>query len=60
MPNTFWGWGGEDDAIFLRLHRYFPILRFPDVVARYTMIKHARDTVPLLPPCPPPFATAPC
>lgn len=39
--NLYWGWGGEDDDIAYRISfRKLPIVRPPESVARYTMIKH--------------------
>lgn len=44
FPNTYWGWGGEDDDIYRRIiHRGMSISRPDVVVGRYRMIKHMRD-----------------
>ncbi|XP_076357697.1 beta-1,4-N-acetylgalactosaminyltransferase bre-4-like [Tachypleus tridentatus] len=39
--NLYWGWGGEDDDIAHRLEKQnLEIIRPPDFIGRYTMIKH--------------------
>ncbi|XP_076373802.1 beta-1,4-N-acetylgalactosaminyltransferase bre-4-like isoform X2 [Tachypleus tridentatus] len=39
--NLYWGWGGEDDDIAHRLKKQkLEIIRPPESVGRYTMIKH--------------------
>ncbi|XP_026148171.1 beta-1,4-galactosyltransferase 2-like [Mastacembelus armatus] len=44
FPNTYWGWGGEDDDIFQRIiFRGMSISRPDLVIGRYKMIKHERD-----------------
>jgi len=44
FSNMFWGWGGEDDdmANRLRIKKLF-ISRYPANIARYKMLKHAKD-----------------
>lgn len=44
FSNNYWGWGGEDDDLRLRveLHRMKIIRPMPDV-GKYTMIFHTRD-----------------
>lgn len=44
FPNSYWGWGGEDDDIYRRvIFRGMSISR-PDLrTGRYKMIKHVRD-----------------
>ncbi|MBN3304169.1 B4GT4 galactosyltransferase, partial [Amia calva] len=44
FSNTYWGWGGEDDDLRIRVElQKFKIVRPPPEVARYTMIFHTRD-----------------
>uniref|UniRef100_UPI0037E7FA74 beta-1,4-galactosyltransferase 2-like n=1 Tax=Semicossyphus pulcher TaxID=241346 RepID=UPI0037E7FA74 len=44
FPNTFWGWGGEDDDIYNRIFYHGMSISRPDLVmGRYRMIKHERD-----------------
>lgn len=41
--NLFWGWGGEDDDMAVRLATaHLPILRPPSSIGRYTMIRHTK------------------
>ncbi|KAI5089079.1 beta-1,4-galactosyltransferase 4 isoform X1, partial [Silurus meridionalis] len=45
FPNTYWGWGGEDDDLRIRVQlQGMKIIRPPADVARYTMVFHKRDT----------------
>ncbi|XP_071341565.1 beta-1,4-galactosyltransferase 1-like [Trachinotus anak] len=44
FPNTYWGWGGEDDDIYRRIiHRGMSVSRPNLVMGRYRMIRHERD-----------------
>lgn len=44
FPNTYWGWGGEDDDLRIRVNlQGMNIIRPPANVARYTMVFHKRD-----------------
>lgn len=44
FPNTYWGWGGEDDDIYRRIvFRGMSISRPDMVVGKYKMVKHNRD-----------------
>uniref|UniRef100_A0A1A7YSM1 Beta-1,4-galactosyltransferase n=1 Tax=Iconisemion striatum TaxID=60296 RepID=A0A1A7YSM1_9TELE len=45
FSNSYWGWGGEDDDLRIRveLHK-MKIVRPPADVARYTMVFHKRDS----------------
>nr|XP_040023064.1 beta-1,4-galactosyltransferase 1-like [Gasterosteus aculeatus aculeatus]XP_040023065.1 beta-1,4-galactosyltransferase 1-like [Gasterosteus aculeatus aculeatus] len=44
FPNTYWGWGGEDDDIYGRIvFRGMSISRPDSVIGKYRMIKHNRD-----------------
>lgn len=40
-PNVYWGWGGEDDDMYLRVVRKLKksITRYPIEIARYKMIR---------------------
>ncbi|XP_054708063.1 beta-1,4-N-acetylgalactosaminyltransferase bre-4-like isoform X1 [Uloborus diversus] len=39
--NLYWGWGGEDDDMGYRIkYRKLEIIRPPEMLGRYTMIKH--------------------
>lgn len=44
FSNTYWGWGGEDDDLRIRVElQKMKILRPPADIARYTMVFHKRD-----------------
>lgn len=44
FPNTYWGWGGEDDDVYGRvIFRRMSISRPDLVIGKYKMIKHKRD-----------------
>lgn len=44
FPNTYWGWGGEDDDISKRVRLSgMMIYRPPPDIGRYTMISHVPD-----------------
>ncbi|KAM9337557.1 beta-1,4-galactosyltransferase 2-like [Symphorus nematophorus] len=44
FPNTYWGWGGEDDDIYRRITYHGMSVSRPDLVmGKYKMIKHVRD-----------------
>ncbi|XP_010889984.2 beta-1,4-galactosyltransferase 1-like [Esox lucius] len=44
FPNTYWGWGGEDDDIFNRVkNRGMTISRPNSDIGKCRMIQHARD-----------------
>ncbi|XP_028678563.2 beta-1,4-galactosyltransferase 3 [Erpetoichthys calabaricus] len=44
FPNNYWGWGGEDDDIAIRVALTGMIITRPSVqVGRYRMIKHEHD-----------------
>lgn len=44
FSNAYWGWGGEDDDLRIRVKlQKMKILRPPAEVARYTMVFHKRD-----------------
>ncbi|KAF3703478.1 Beta-1,4-galactosyltransferase 1 [Channa argus] len=44
FPNTYWGWGGEDDDIYRRITYSGMSISRPDhVIGKYKMIKHHRD-----------------
>ncbi|KAI4902494.1 hypothetical protein NFI96_014847, partial [Prochilodus magdalenae] len=45
FPNTYWGWGGEDDDLRIRVQlQGMKIVRPLPNVARYTMVFHKRDS----------------
>ncbi|XP_056415870.1 beta-1,4-galactosyltransferase 3-like [Hyla sarda] len=45
FPNTYWGWGGEDDDIAMRIRLSgMSISRTPLSLGRYKMIPHDRDS----------------
>ncbi|KAM4726967.1 beta-1,4-galactosyltransferase 4 isoform 2-T3 [Anableps anableps] len=45
FSNNYWGWGGEDDDLRVRVEQQkMTIVRPPADVARYTMVFHKRDT----------------
>lgn len=44
FPNTYWGWGGEDDDVYKRIVFHGMTISRPDMmVGKYKMIKHTRD-----------------
>ncbi|CAH2218962.1 beta-1,4-galactosyltransferase 3-like isoform X1 [Pelobates cultripes] len=44
FPNSYWGWGGEDDDIAIRVRLSgMSISRTPLSVGRYKMVMHSRD-----------------
>lgn len=44
FSNLFWGWGGEDDDMSNRIrYRGLHIARYPQSVARYTMLTHKKE-----------------
>ncbi|KAM3592939.1 uncharacterized protein V6R79_002109 [Siganus canaliculatus] len=44
FPNTYWGWGGEDDDVYKRIiFRGFSISRPDLAMGKYKMIRHTRD-----------------
>uniref|UniRef100_F6YLK0 Uncharacterized protein n=1 Tax=Ciona intestinalis TaxID=7719 RepID=F6YLK0_CIOIN len=45
FPNEYYGWGGEDDDINIRINeKGFGIYRSPEPFYRFTMIRHGRDS----------------
>ncbi|NP_001088777.1 beta-1,4-galactosyltransferase 3-like 1 L homeolog [Xenopus laevis] len=45
FPNSYWGWGGEDDDIAMRIRLAgMSITRTPLSLGRYKMISHNRDS----------------
>ncbi|KAM5179957.1 beta-1,4-galactosyltransferase 4 [Mantella aurantiaca] len=43
--NNYWGWGGEDDDLRLRVdYAKMTVVRPPREIARYTMVFHTRDS----------------
>ncbi|VDP41690.1 unnamed protein product [Soboliphyme baturini] len=50
--NLYWGWGGEDDDIHVRIKEAgMYVLRHPSQIGRYSMIKHDRDRGNEVNPC---------
>lgn len=44
FPNTYWGWGGEDDNLYKRISQQSLSLSRPTMVqGRYRMIKHTEN-----------------
>ncbi|XP_055356171.1 beta-1,4-galactosyltransferase 4-like [Paramacrobiotus metropolitanus] len=44
FPNLYWGWGGEDDDLSLRVRtRLGKLLQEPADTGQYTMLKHEKD-----------------
>ncbi|XP_073991652.1 beta-1,4-N-acetylgalactosaminyltransferase bre-4-like isoform X2 [Rhodnius prolixus] len=44
FSNMFWGWGGEDDDMAARIKSVgFHISRYPNSIARYTMLTHTKQ-----------------
>ncbi|XP_061484376.1 beta-1,4-galactosyltransferase 4 [Rhineura floridana] len=44
FSNNYWGWGGEDDDLRIRVEmQKMKVVRPPPHVAKYTMIFHTRD-----------------
>ncbi|XP_078487463.1 beta-1,4-galactosyltransferase 1-like [Ciona intestinalis] len=45
FPNEYYGWGGEDDDINIRINeKGFGVYRSPEPYYRFTMIRHGRDS----------------
>ncbi|KAI4814277.1 hypothetical protein KUCAC02_003479 [Chaenocephalus aceratus] len=45
FSNNYWGWGGEDDDLRVRVElQKMKIVRPPADIARYTMVFHKRDS----------------
>ena len=41
FSNQFWGWGGEDDDMYLRIKKLkMTVERLSSKIAKYTMIRH--------------------
>lgn len=44
FSNQFWGWGGEDDDMFVRIKKLkLKVERYDKNVARYSMIRHGAE-----------------
>ncbi|MBN3326667.1 B4GT3 galactosyltransferase, partial [Atractosteus spatula] len=44
FPNTYWGWGGEDDDIAFRVkYAGLRMVRVPLHIGRYKMVEHKQD-----------------
>ncbi|KAL5022902.1 hypothetical protein ScPMuIL_002057 [Solemya velum] len=45
FSNIYFGWGGEDDDMFVRIKaKGYNVTRYPMHIARYRMLKHKPDT----------------
>ncbi|XP_052089995.1 beta-1,4-N-acetylgalactosaminyltransferase bre-4-like [Mytilus californianus] len=45
FPNRYFGWGGEDDDMWNRIHNAgYKVIRYAMEIARYKMIKHGTET----------------
>ncbi|XP_025016574.1 beta-1,4-N-acetylgalactosaminyltransferase bre-4 isoform X2 [Tetranychus urticae] len=45
FSNEYWGWGGEDDDMSHRISYHgFRITRYPETIARYSMLRHPKET----------------
>ncbi|XP_076083246.1 beta-1,4-N-acetylgalactosaminyltransferase bre-4-like isoform X3 [Mytilus galloprovincialis] len=45
FPNRYFGWGGEDDDMWKRIHNAgYKVIRYAREIARYKMIKHGTET----------------
>ncbi|VDI41407.1 beta-1,4-galactosyltransferase 1 [Mytilus galloprovincialis] len=45
FPNRYFGWGGEDDDMWNRIHNAgYKVIRYAMDIARYKMIKHGTET----------------
>ena len=43
-PNSYWGWGGEDEDMFQRIrNKHMKVITYPVSISRYRMITHERD-----------------
>ncbi|KAE9555188.1 hypothetical protein FO519_001612 [Halicephalobus sp. NKZ332] len=46
FSNDYWGWGGEDDDLSSRVSvNGYKIMRYPNEIARYKMVKHAQEKI---------------
>ncbi|KAA3670092.1 uncharacterized protein DEA37_0010031, partial [Paragonimus westermani] len=46
FSNAFFGWGGEDDDLYKRVvHHGYRVFRYPNDIARYTMLRHGHETL---------------
>lgn len=44
FSNMFWGWGGEDDDMSMRIKmKGLHLSRYPFNIARYTMLAHEKQ-----------------
>ena len=44
FSNDYWGWGGEDDDLSTRVSvNGYKIMRYPNEIARYKMVKHSKE-----------------
>ncbi|VDP72883.1 unnamed protein product [Schistosoma mattheei] len=46
FSNVYFGWGGEDDDFYKRIiYHNYSIVRYPEEIARYIMLRHERDSL---------------
>ncbi|XP_068736891.1 beta-1,4-galactosyltransferase 4-like [Montipora capricornis] len=44
FPNRFWGWGGEDDDLYIRItKKQLSLTRPAQMIGRYTMLHHVHN-----------------
>ncbi|KAF7232842.1 hypothetical protein EG68_07044 [Paragonimus skrjabini miyazakii] len=44
FSNAYFGWGGEDDDLYQRVvHHGYKVFRYPNDIARYTMLRHNHE-----------------
>ncbi|KAI0212444.1 Beta-1,4-N-acetylgalactosaminyltransferase bre-4 [Lamellibrachia satsuma] len=44
FSNQFFGWGGEDDDLYNRIHHHhLQLIRYPLDIAKYTMMRHVKN-----------------
>ncbi|KAJ1530865.1 hypothetical protein ONE63_005708 [Megalurothrips usitatus] len=47
FPNRYFGWGGEDDDLFMRvINKGMNIVRFAPEISRYYMLPHIKEQAP--------------
>ncbi|CAH8629896.1 unnamed protein product [Schistosoma bovis] len=45
FSNVYFGWGGEDDDFYKRIiYHNYSIVRYPEEIGRYIMLRHKRDS----------------
>lgn len=47
FPNRYFGWGGEDDDLFMRvINKGLRVVRFDPEISRYYMLPHMKESAP--------------